>query len=57
VRDAPVVSPPPKRGLPNRRGFGGACTTRTLFQSSSISSANTIGIAVIVPWPISEAGE
>ena len=39
--------------LPKRSSSPGACTTRTLLQSASSSSATIIGMPVRTPWPIS----
>src|SRR2546430_2543231 len=35
------------------RGIGAACSMRTSFQSTSSSSAMSIGSIVLMPWPIS----
>ena len=43
---------PPKLGLPYL-GWAGAHSVLILFQSMSSSSATSIGIDVITPWPIS----
>ena len=44
---------PPRFGSPYA-GAAGACSMRTFDQSASNSSAMIMGIAVIMPWPISD---
>ena len=44
---------PPALCLPYTLGLIGACSTRTVDQSASSSSATIIGNDVLMPWPIS----
>ena len=44
---------PPRMGSP-KAGFAGACSLRTFDQSASSSSAMIMGIAVMMPCPISD---
>ena len=55
---ARTVVEPPVACMPNigllKASLTGACSTRTVLQSASSSSATSIGMAVSTPWPISD---